>query len=68
MSASPDDLADEAVAEALRQADHAPSACAALIRRAGQALAHLTSHDQAARLHAQLARRHAERAARSWRP
>ena len=58
----------EAVAEALRQSNNAPSACAALIRQAGQALARLTSHDQAARLHAQLARRHAERAARCWRP
>jgi hypothetical protein len=52
----------------LARAGHAPSACAALMRQAGQALARLTSHDAAARMHAQLSRRHAERAARSWRP
>jgi hypothetical protein len=68
MSDAPDEVAERAVAEALARAGHAPSACAALMRQAGQALARLTSHDAAARLHAQLSRRHAERAARSWRP
>lgn len=68
MTDAPDDLAAQAVAEALARAGHAPSACAALMRQAGQALARLTSHDAAARLHAQLSRRHAERAARTWRP
>ncbi|HEX3919013.1 MAG TPA: hypothetical protein VHW60_16875 [Caulobacteraceae bacterium] len=68
MSEAPDDLAQEAIAEALRRASHQPSACAALMRLSGQALARLTSHDQACRLHAELARRHAQRAARCWRP
>ncbi|HTX50693.1 MAG TPA: hypothetical protein VME40_15020 [Caulobacteraceae bacterium] len=68
MTDGPDDVAERAVAEALARAVDAPSACAALMRQAGQALARLTSHDAAARLHAQLSRRHAERAARSWRP
>jgi hypothetical protein len=67
MSGSPDDLALEAITEALRRADHRPAACAALMRLSGQALARLTSHDQACRLHAELARRHAQRAARCWR-
>ena len=67
MSGAPDDLALEAIAEALRRADHRPAACAALMRLSGQALARLTSHDQACRIHAELARRHAQRAARCWR-
>jgi hypothetical protein len=68
MSEAADDLALEAITEALRRASHQPSACAALVRLSGQALARLTSHDAACRLHAELARRHAERAARCWRP
>jgi TolA-binding protein len=68
MSADPNDLAIEAIAAVLRQTKRRPSACAALMRLAGQALARLTSHDQACRVHAELARRHAERAARCWRP
>lgn len=68
MSDPPDDLAIQAVADALSRAEHGPSTCAALMRQAGQALARLTSHDQASRIHAQLARRHAERAARFGRP
>ena len=62
------DLAIDAIAEVLRRARRRPTACAALMRLAGQALAGLTSHDHACRVHAQLSRRHAERAARSWRP
>jgi hypothetical protein len=68
MSAEPEELAQEALAEALRRSSRPSAACAALIRLAGQALARLTSHDDACRLHAQLARRHAERAARCWKP
>jgi len=67
MSDALDDLAERAVADALGQGHRAPAACAALVRIASQALARLTSHDQACRLHAELARRHAERAARCWR-
>jgi hypothetical protein len=68
MSDDPDDVALQAITEALDQARHAPAACAALMRLAGQALARRTSHDRACRVHAELARRHAERAARCWRP
>jgi TolA-binding protein len=68
MSADPNDLAIEAITEVLRQAGRRPAACAAMMRLAGQALARLTSHDEACRIHAQLARRHAERSARCWRP
>jgi TolA-binding protein len=68
MSADANDLAIKAIAEVLRQAQRRPAACAALMRLSGQALARLTSHDQACRIHAELARRHAERAARCWRP
>jgi hypothetical protein len=68
MSGESNDIAIEAVAAALRQAKHRPAICAALMRLSGQALARLTSHDQACRIHAELARRHAERAARCWRP
>jgi TolA-binding protein len=68
MSEAADDLAAQIVAEALRQAGHGPSACAALMREAGEALARLVSHDRACRVHAELARRHAQRAARCWRP
>jgi hypothetical protein len=67
MSRAPDELADEAVAEAMRHVADRPAACAALMRLSGQALARLTSHDAASRLHAQLAHRHAQRAARCWR-
>jgi len=67
MSGAPDDLALEAIAEALRRTEQRPAACAALMRLSGQALARLTSHDQACRVHAELARRHAQRAARCWR-
>ena len=65
---SPEDAALEAIANALEKSGQRPAACAALMRQAGQALARLTSHDEAARIHAQLARRHAERAGRCWRP
>ncbi len=68
MTSDPNDLAIEAIADVLRRAKRRPAACAALMRLAGQALARLTSHDQACRIHAELARRHAERAARCWRP
>ena len=68
MSADPNDLAVEAIAEALRKANRRPAVCSALMRLAGQALARLTSHDHACQVHAELARRHAERAARCWRP
>ena len=68
MNDTADDAAQRAIADTLARAGHAPAACAALVRQAGQALARLTSHDAAARLHAQLSRQHAERAARSWRP
>lgn len=64
----PNDLAVAAIADVLRQARRGPSACTALMRLSGQALARLTSHDHACRIHAELARRHAERAARCWRP
>ena len=64
MNDTVEDLAAEAVSEALRQAGHRPAACAALMRLAGLALARLTSHDEASRIHASLARRHAERAGR----
>jgi hypothetical protein len=67
MSGSPDDLALEAISEALRRAHHRPAACAALMRLSGQALARLTSDDQACRVHAELARRHAQRSARCGR-
>jgi len=59
-----EEVAGEAVAETLRLADPRPAACAALMRLAGQALARLTSEDEACRVHASLARRHAERAGR----
>jgi hypothetical protein len=65
---SPEEAALEAVAEALERSGGRAAACAAMMRQAGQALARLTSHDEAARIHAQLARRHAERAGRCWRP
>jgi TolA-binding protein len=68
MKDASESLAAQVVAEALRQAGHGPSACAALMREAGEALARLASHDRACRVHAELARRHAERAARCWRP
>ena len=69
MTAEPEDLAREIIADALDRAGGRPAAaCAALVRLAGQKLAGLTSHDDACRLHAQLARRHAERAARCWKP
>ena len=67
MSADPNDLAIAAIADVLKQAKRQPAACAALMRLAGQALARLTSHDEACRVHAQLSRRHAERAGRCWR-
>ena len=68
MIPDPNDLAIGAIADVLRQANRQPAACRALMRLAGQALARLTSHDQACQVHAELARRHAERAARCWRP
>jgi hypothetical protein len=68
MSAELEQAARDAVAELLMKTPNRSAACAALVRLAGQALARLTSHDEAAGVHAQLARRHALRAARSWRP
>jgi hypothetical protein len=64
----PNDLALEAIAKAMGEGGRRPAVCTAFMRLAGQALARLTSHDNAAHVHAQLARRHAERAARCWRP
>ncbi|HZZ89950.1 MAG TPA: hypothetical protein VFE13_16605 [Caulobacteraceae bacterium] len=63
MNADPETLAQDAVEEALQKTRRRAETCAALVRLAGQALARTTNHDQAARLHAQLARRHALRAA-----
>ncbi len=68
MSAEPEQVAHEAVAELLLKTRNGAAACAALVRLGGQALARLTSEDQAASVHAQLARRHALRAARCRRP
>ncbi|HVN01354.1 MAG TPA: hypothetical protein VMT68_14185 [Caulobacteraceae bacterium] len=68
MTRPTDDRAIQAIAEALSGAPNGRAVCAALMRLAGQALARFASHDEAARVHAQLARRHAERAARCWRP
>ena len=68
MSADANDLAVQAIAEALHKGNRRPAVCVALMRLAGQALARLTSHDHACRVHAEFARRHAERAARCWRP
>jgi hypothetical protein len=68
MSAAPEQAAQDAVAELLSKAPNRSAACAALVRVAGQALARLTSHDEAASVHAQLARRHALRAAGNSRP
>lgn len=68
MSVEPEQAAQEAIAELLLKARNRSAACAALVRLGGQALARLTSHDQAASVHAQLARRHALRATRNWRP
>ena len=69
MTAPADERALAAIARALADDRRSrPAVCAALVRLSGQALARLTSHDQACRLHAELARRHAERAARCWRP
>ena len=69
MTAPADELALEAITKALGGGGRGrPAVCAALMRLSGQALARLTSHDQACRIHAELARRHAERAARCWRP
>jgi hypothetical protein len=68
MSAEPEQAAEDAIAEQLLKTRDRSAACAALLRLGGQALARLTSHDQAASIHAQLARRHALRAARHWRP
>ena len=68
MSFDPERLAEQLVADLLRDANRPPAACAAAMRLAGQALARLTSNDQACRVHAELARRHALRAARCWKP
>jgi len=68
MSGAPQELAEQAIAEVLLKARNRDAACAALMRIAGHALARLTSHDQAASVHASLARQHAMRAARCWRP
>jgi len=66
MTADPERLAEDLVAGLLHDTSHRPAVCAALMRLAGQALARLTSDDQACRVHAELARRHAHRAARCW--
>jgi hypothetical protein len=68
MSADPELLAHDAIAEVLLKTANGAAACASLMRLAGQALARLSGHDQAASVHAQLARKHAMRAARRWRP
>jgi hypothetical protein len=68
MSVEPEQAAQEAIAELLLKTRNRSAACAALVRLGGQALARLTSHDQAANVHAQLARRHALRATRCRRP
>jgi hypothetical protein len=68
MSADPELLAQGAVDDVLLKANNGAAACAILMRLAGQALARLSDHDQAASIHAQLARKHAMRAARRWRP
>jgi hypothetical protein len=68
MSTDPELLAQDAIAEMLLKARNGAAACAILMRLAGQALARLSDHDQAASVHAQLARRHAMRAARRGRP
>ena len=67
MTVDHEHLAEGLIADLLRDASHRPAACAALMRLAGQALAKLTSDDQACRVHAELARRHAQQAARCWR-
>jgi hypothetical protein len=67
MSAEPEHLAQAAVAETLVKSPNRAATCAALMRLAGQALARVTSHDQAAAIHAQLARRHAIDATRRHR-
>jgi hypothetical protein len=64
MSVHPEMLAQDAVEETLRKTPQRAETCAALVRLAGQALARVTNHDQAARLLAQLSHRHAIRAAR----
>ena len=66
MTADPERLAEDLVAGLLHDTSHRPAVRAALMRLAGQALARLTSDDQACRVHAELARRHAHRAARCW--
>jgi hypothetical protein len=68
MSGAPNDLAEEAIAAVLLKSRDRDAVCTALVRLAGQALARLTSHDQAASVHARFARQHAMRAARCWRP
>ena len=64
MTSLVEEAAAEAVAAALERAGRKPTACAALMRLAGDALARLTSHDDACRAHAALARRHAQSATR----
>jgi len=68
MSADPEQAAEDAIEAVLSKARNRSAVCAAMMRLAGQALARLTSHDQASSLHAQLARRHALRAIRGQRP
>ena len=64
MSHEAEQVAQEAIAEALLKSPSRAAACAALMRLSGQALARLTSHDHAAGIHAQMARRHALQAVR----
>ena len=67
MSDDAEQVAQQAIAEALLKSPSRAAACAALMRLSGQTLAQLTSHDHAASVHAQMARRHALRAVRGAR-
>lgn len=59
-----EDAAIATVAEAVCSTPQRRAMAAALMRLAGNALARLTDHDEAARLHTALARRHIERMGR----
>jgi len=47
MSAEPEQAAEDAITDLLSKARNRSAVCAALMRLSGQALARLTSHDQA---------------------
>jgi hypothetical protein len=64
MSDESEQIARDAISEALLKTARRAAACAALMRLSGQALAQFTSHDHAASVHAQMARRHAMRVVR----